>query len=429
MMTITDAIPAHSVAVGLMEFIDSVLGAMGLGRFRSLRELVYVAVVVAAAIAIGWSARKVVVWASGRFVSLSRSGEAREILQPRLVSRCSRFITPLVMMSLLPFAFSGGSALRGVCDKLLFIYLLVSIAMGLASVIEFIWRHYDVHENTRNLPLKGIANTCKGIVWLIVAIIGVSLLLGKSPAALLTGLGAFAAALMLIFKDSILGFVAGIQLSQNDMVRLGDWIVVPGTEVNGVVSDMSLTTVKVRNFDNTIVTCPPYMLVQNPVQNWRGINDSNARRIVYSLTVCNDSVVPLSPEMKARITAKYPELATWVGRVENAPGKMLFQPGLAVVNGSLDTNVGIFRAYILLYLRSHPQITSRQQMLARIVDPSSEGMQLNIYCFTDTTDWTLYEAIKSQVIEHFTSVAPDFGIELYTPASLDVDLIGRPAQV
>ncbi len=427
MMTITDAIPAHSVAVGLMDFIGSILGALGLGRFRSLHELVYAAVVVAAAIAIGWSARKVVVWASGRFVTLSRSGEAREILQPHLVSRCSHFITPLVMMSLLPFAFSDGSVLRSVCDKLLFIYLLVSIAMGLASVIEFIWRHYDVHENTRNLPLKGIANTCKGIVWLIVAIIGVSLLLGKSPAALLTGLGAFAAALMLIFKDSILGFVAGIQLSQNDMVRLGDWIVVPGTEVNGVVSDMSLTTVKVRNFDNTIVTCPPYTLVQNPVQNWRGINDSDSRRIVYSLTVCNDSVVPLAPDMKARIMAKYPVLATWAEQVEADSEKMLFRSGLAVVNGSLDTNIGIFRAYILLYLQSHPRITLRQQMLARIVEPSAEGMQLNIYCFTDTTDWTLYEAIKSQVIEHFISVAPDFGIELYTPASLDVDLIGRPA--
>lgn len=423
-MILTDVIPAHSIAVWLMTLIDRMLRFIGLEHMYTLHEIVYVVVVVAASITLGWAIRVIIVWSSRKFVRLSHTGLVNEILQSRLISRCSHFITPLVMMSLLPFAFNQGTLLRDICDKLLFIYLLVTIGIGLSAVIEFMWSHYDVHENTRNLPLKGIANTCKGIVWLIVAIIGMSVLVDKSPAALLTGLGAFAAALMLIFKDSILGFVAGIQLSQNDMVHLGDWIVVPGTEVNGIVNDISLTTVKVRNFDNTMVTCPPYMLVQHSFQNWSGIKDFGARRISYNLTVCNDSVIPLSDDLRARLMSRYPALASWAGKVSEAPRSLMFETGLSVVNGTVETNLGLFRAYILLYLQAHPRITQQQQMLARIVDPSSEGTQLNIYCFTDTTDWTLYEAIKSQVLEHFTSVAPDFGLELYTPASLDVDLMG-----
>lgn len=285
----------------------------------------------------------------------------------------------------------------------------------MAAVVDFIWVRYNRKENTRNLPLKGIANTMKGILWIIAFIIGVSVLIDKSPAALLTGLGAFAAALMLIFKDSILGFVAGIQLSQNDMVRIGDWIVVPDTPVNGNVIDISLSTVKVRNFDNTIITCPPYMLVQHSFQNWRGMSESGARRIFYNLTVENSTIHPADEAFVDDMVGKYPILKGWVDGVRSSNALVEYNKGQMSVNGTIETNLGLFRAYVCLYLMNHPQVAKDQQMLVRLETPVAQGTTLNIYVFTATTNWTLYEAIMSELLEHITAIAPTFGLRLYTP--------------
>ena len=160
-------------------------------------------------------------------------------------------------MAFIPFAFQTDSHALDILMRIVLVYFVLTVGWTICSVFNVIWVNYNRKENTKNLPLKGILNVAKGLVWMVIAIISVALLVDRSPAALLTGLGAFAAALMLIFKDSILGFVAGLQLSANDMLRVGDWIAIPGTIVNGIVTDVSLTAVKVRNWDNTTVTVPP----------------------------------------------------------------------------------------------------------------------------------------------------------------------------
>lgn len=375
----------------------------------------YIVIVAVVAIFIGWLIRKCILYVVRRLAGMRHTMLDDDLLQSRVFTKCSHIIVPIVLLSLVPFTLNYGSQMRIVIMKVLYIYAIIAFTYAMAAVVDFIWVRYNRKENTRNLPLKGIANTMKGILWIIAFIIGVSVLIDKSPAALLTGLGAFAAALMLIFKDSILGFVAGIQLSQNDMVRIGDWIVVPDTPVNGNVIDISLSTVKVRNFDNTIITCPPYMLVQHSFQNWRGMSESGARRIFYNLTVENSTIHPADEAFVDDMVGKYPILKSWVDGVRSSNALVEYNKGQMSVNGTIETNLGLFRAYVCLYLMNHPQVAKDQQMLVRLETPVAQGTTLNIYVFTATTNWTLYEAIMSELLEHITAIAPTFGLRLYTP--------------
>lgn len=412
---ITSFIPSHEVVQWLMGVIRHLLDIIGLRHEPRIEGLLYIVIVAVVAIFIGWLIRKCILYVVRRLAGMRHTMLDDDLLQSRVFTKCSHIIVPIVLLSLVPFTLNYGSQMRIVIMKVLYIYAIIAFTYAMAAVVDFIWVRYNRKENTRNLPLKGIANTMKGILWIIAFIIGVSVLIDKSPAALLTGLGAFAAALMLIFKDSILGFVAGIQLSQNDMVRIGDWIVVPDTPVNGNVIDISLSTVKVRNFDNTIITCPPYMLVQHSFQNWRGMSESGARRIFYNLTVENSTIHPADEAFVDDMVGKYPLLKSWVDGVRSSNALVEYNKGQMSVNGTIETNLGLFRAYVCLYLMNHPQVAKDQQMLVRLETPVAQGTTLNIYVFTATTNWTLYEAIMSELLEHITAIAPTFGLRLYTP--------------
>lgn len=398
-----------------MGVIRHLLDIIGLRHEPRIEGLLYIVIVAVVAIFIGWLIRKCILYVVRRLAGMRHTMLDDDLLQSRVFTKCSHIIVPIVLLSLVPFTLNYGSQMRIVIMKVLYIYAIIAFTYAMAAVVDFIWVRYNRKENTRNLPLKGIANTMKGILWIIAFIIGVSVLIDKSPAALLTGLGAFAAALMLIFKDSILGFVAGIQLSQNDMVRIGDWIVVPDTPVNGNVIDISLSTVKVRNFDNTIITCPPYMLVQHSFQNWRGMSESGARRIFYNLTVENSTIHPADEAFVDDMVGKYPILKSWVDSVRSSNALVEYNKDKMSVNGTIETNLGLFRAYVCLYLMNHPQVAKDQQMLVRLETPVAQGTTLNIYVFTATTNWTLYEAIMSELLEHITAIAPTFGLRLYTP--------------
>lgn len=234
--------------------------------------------------------------------------------------------------------------------------------------------------------------------------------------ALLGGLGAFAAALMLIFKDSILGFVSGIQLSSNDMLRVGDWIVVPSTIANGIVESVSLTTVKVRNWDNTIVSVPPYTLVSSPFQNWRGMSDSGVRQIERAVYIDNASIAPASDELLTAISIEFPIMQNYIAerKTEIAKGiPNVYNGGVAPVNGTIDSNLGLFRAYMCLYLLADKNISNDNNIIVRLLAPDCYGTQLEIYCFTATTDWLTYEAIRSELFEHIALAAPKFGLRIY----------------
>ena len=260
--------------------------------------------------------------------------------------------------------------------------------------------------------MKGMIQIIKGLLIGIWVIIAVSILIERSPMALITGLGAFAAVLMLIFKDSILGFVAGVQLSQNDMIRNGDWIVVPGGAVNGVVIDVSLNTVKVQNFDNTIVTIPPYSLISGEVQNWRGMSDSGGRRIMRSFTIDLNTVKFCTPELLQNLKQidilrdfiEKKEAQQQKGIVENT------ENSAGLVNGTIETNLGLFRAYMTLYLQQHKFINDQLTLMVRTLDPNDNGLPLQLYCFSANKNWVSYESIQAEIFEHYAAIMPRFGL-------------------
>lgn len=412
---------SHTVATWLLDFIDGLLNKIGLSHFETGEEIIYLSIVIVAALAVGWVIQKGVVFVLRRLARMKNNDVGRELLQMHTISKCCRIIPPLFFLALAPFAFDRNQHVIAIIERVAWIYVLICFAFGLCAVLKFIFHHYDIHRNTKKLPIQGVLNLAQGIVWIVIAICAVGVAVDKSPAVLLTGLGAFSAALMLVFKDSILGFVAGIQMSQNDMVHVGDWIVVPGTPANGTVLSMTLTAVKVQNWDNTIVTVPPYTLVSTSFQNYRGMKDSGARRIDKTFIIDLPTVRRLSSaEVDALVQSK-PILKGFVDNLRKNNQTAQLDGGMTPINGTIDTNLGLFRAYISEYVFNSPHISKEQQILIRLTDPTPYGLPLDIYCFTNTTDWDAYEAIQSTLMEHITTVCADFGLAIYTAGSLTVE--------
>ena len=422
-------IPSHAVGSWILGIIHSVLDRLGLEHTSWLEESLYIAVVLVVSLGFGWVIKKCVIALLRKFVSMRHSEAGRQFLNHHVISSCAHFIPPLVFLGFMPIAFSRGNDnhLLVIIERLVGAYTLVTCGMGLTAIGRFIFFRYNLRENTRNLPIKGILNISLGVIWIVITIIAVSILLDKSPAILLTGLGAFAAALMLIFKDSILGFVAGIQMSQNDMLHVGDWIVVPGTPANGIVLDVTLSAVKIRNFDNTIVTVPPYTLVSTTFQNYRGMVESGARRFTRTIIIDTPTIQRLTPAMLDGILKAHPELQGFVSGLNADKHIIGASPGVRPLNGTVETNLGLFRAYCSLYLMNSPLVDPSSRVLVRVLEPTDQGFPLDIYAFARTTDWGEYEAIQSAVMEHLATTAPDFGLVVYTSGAMTVDEVSQPA--
>lgn len=427
-------IPSHDVASLLMKLVDSILSIFHLERNGIIEEIFYTALVVVFAATIGWLIRRVIVWAVRKILALRHTEIGAELLRQRTITKCSHIIPPLIFMALIPFAFETDPKTFSLIMRWVGVYLLICVAIGINAVITFIWVQYDKHRNTDNHPLRGILNVAHGLVWIIILIIAISVLIHKSPMALLGGLGAFAAALMLIFKDSILGFVAGIQLSNNDMLRVGDWIVVPSTPANGTVIEVTLTVVKVQNWDNTIIMLPPYTLVSTSFQNWRGMSESGARRIQRSVIIDNNTIMPATDEFIKSIEAKYPEMTEYIEsrtKLRDEGKWNIYNAGNGTVNGSVETNLGLFRAYLCKYMIDNPSIDKTQNMMVRTLEANEAGTPLQIYCFSNNTSWIAYEAIASEMFEHIALAARDFQLDIYNSSdgnSMEIDLYDKTSQ-
>lgn len=407
-------IPSHRIASWLLACVKKMLEWLGVDHDKGIEEAVYTIVVCIIAVMLGWLVRHAILFVANRTVALRHSVIGEELRHRHTLSRCSHVITPVFILCLVPFAFDGESHTLDLIMKLSGIYALVAFAVAVNSIFTFIWAHYDEYKNTKRLPLRGVLNVAKGVVWGVVAIISMSVLLGRSPTVLLTGLGAFAAALMLIFRNSILGFVAGIQLAQNDMLRVGDWVVVPSTIANGIVIDVSLSVVKIRNWDNTTVMLPPYTLVTTSFQNWRGMKEVGFRQIMQSILVDASSVRESDEDLLKQVSSRFPVLKDFIVQQQKTGFSDDNLPG-----GTLTTNLGLYRAYITLYLRNNAHIASEQRMMVRILAQQPSGIPLQIFCYVTTTLWSEFSAIQSIIIEHFVAVAPIFGIRVYNyPDSL-----------
>ena len=413
---------AYEIADRLMEWVSDLLLRLTGSPSPVWDRIVYGVLVFVIAIVVGRILRAVVIYVIHRVARYRGSYLLKSLVEAHIFTRLTLIIPPLVIVALLPFAFHGTPAFLKLIEKLCWIYILGVIVFSINTQLSVFWKFYSSRTALRNRPMKGMIQIIKGLLagfWVIVA---VSILIERSPMALITGLGAFAAVLMLVFKDSILGFVAGVQLSQNDMIRSGDWIVVPGGSVNGIVIDVSLDTVKVQNFDNTIVTLPPYSLVSGEVQNWRGMTEAGGRRIMRSFTIDLSTVKFCTPEFLEKMKEmdilrdfiEKKEAQQQRGIVENT------QNSEGLVNGTIETNLGLFRAYMTLYLQHHKFIGGQMILMVRALDPNDNGLPLQLYCFSTNTDWVSYESIQSEIFEHYAAIMPRFGLYPFqNPSSRD----------
>lgn len=420
-MLALNIIPSHKMTAWLMLHIDRLLDRLGLDHHPAVEQVVYLLIIIAIAVGIGLAVRWLVVWGLRKLVKLRDGEVGRQLLRQRTFQKCSHFIPPLVFLGMAPFAFDAESTLMHIMDRLALVYAIIAMAYGLGAVSTFVFTVFDSRRNTRKLPLKGILNVVLGIIWIVAVIISVAVLVNKSPGTLLAGLTAFAAALMLIFRDSILGFVAGIQMSENDMVHVGDWIQVPGTLANGNVEDVSLSTVKIRNFDNTLIMVPPYDLVSKGFQNYRAMQDTGARRIMVNMIINTDSVVRATPELRASIAGLYPEMKPFFDRAAKTPDGWVCDNGSYVENGTTETNIGMYRAYATVYLNNNPHLSRDQMIMVRQMPPTADGYVLQFYCFADTAMWVAYEAVCSGITEHLATALRDFGLELHSSVRIEVD--------
>lgn len=403
-----DIVPSHDVALWLIDVIDVFLGWIGLGSNALIEEFLYVVLIIVASLAIGWLLRVLVLFIVKRVIVLRRFEIGKELVAQKVFTRLSYIIPPLIFLAFIPFAFAQNeSIILNLLNGTIVIYLSITIGIAICAILSFLWNHYDSHKNEKNHPLRGVLDVAKGVVWIVIMIVTVSSLLGKSPTVLLTGLGAFAAALMLVFKDSILGFVAGVQLSQNDMLRVGDWIIVPSTIANGIVEDVSLTVVKVRNWDNTLVMLPPYTLVSTSFQNWRGMIESKVRMISRIIIVDNNSVRYCDEHYLSTIKVRFPQLTHVI------ESGIKYEEGFVGIYGTRETNLGLFRAYLCDYLMNHDLVSKEWQILVNLQDGISDGIPLQISCYAKTTNWNKYEAIQSEIMEHAISLAPLFELSIY----------------
>jgi len=309
------------------------------------------------------------------------------------------------------------------------LWIMFYLLMSLYALLNFLEDILRPTSQKRNLPIRGIFQSIKLIAALIAIIFTVSLLIGKSPVILFSGLGAMTAVLSLVFKDTILGFVAGIQLSANEMLAVGDWLEMPKFGADGEVIDINLTTVKVRNWDNTITTIPAYSLIADSFKNWRGMSESGGRRIKRAIYIDATSVTFLTPEdierlRRAALLSDYIEQKITEIDADNQQSKVDLT---SLMNGRRLTNLGTFRAYLSVYLRQNKFIHPTMTQLVRQLAPEPNGIPLEIYAFSSDTSWANYEAIQSDIFDHIFATVPEFGLRVYqSPSGYDMQHIGGP---
>ncbi|WP_111643249.1 mechanosensitive ion channel family protein [Marinimicrobium alkaliphilum] len=307
------------------------------------------------------------------------------------------------------------------------LWILMFATLALFSLLDVLLDIFRRHESNRKLPLRGIFQSVKLIAAILAIILMISILIGRSPLILFSGLGAMTAVLMLVFKDPIMGLVAGIQLSVNKMLAVGDWLEMPKYGADGEVTDVALTTVKVRNWDNTITTVPTYALIADSFKNWRGMTDAGGRRISRPVHIDARSVHFLSEEeierlRKAQLITGYIEEKLAEIETYNTEHKV---DKSSLVNGRRLTNLGTFRAYLARYLKENPSIHQNMIQMVRQMEPTAHGIPLQVYAFTNDTAWVKYEAIQSDLFDHIFAVLPEFGLRVHqVPTGHDMQQIG-----
>ena len=341
-------------------------------------------------------------WASKHSKRLIRS-KWHTFLVKRKLGHHVLLLIPGIVLYILPYiAFKGRPDIIRILHRADIIYMLIVMIMIGNSILLAFLDFYSTTDKNRSHPLQGLVQGLQVVLYFIGGIIIMAVLIDKSPTVLLTGLGASAAVLMLVFKDSILGFVAGVQLSQNNMIRLGDWIQMPDGSANGTVEEITLNTVKVRNWDNTLTMIPPYTLVSTPFKNWRGMQESGGRRADKCLFIDMNTLEVCTEDMVADIRKAVPLMD---GYFRSLPSDKH--------QDSLPTNIQLYRLYIELYLRSDPDVNTALDIIVTQKEATPYGLPIEVYFFTKDKAWAVHERKQSDIFDHLMAMAPEFALRLY----------------
>lgn len=318
------------------------------------------------------------------------------LVERKVIHHLLHVVPGVLIYALLPVAFVRGKGLLDFSQRMCAIYIIVALLLTLNSVLLVMLDIYNSKEIRKNHPIRGLVQVLQVLIFFLGGIMVVSVLIDKSPVTLFAGLGAAATVLMLIFKDSILGFVSGVQLSANDMLRIGDWVTLPNGSADGIVKEITLNTVKIQNWDNTITTIPPYTMVNSTFQNWRGMQESGGRRVDKRIWLDLDTVRFTTAQELDNLRKDIPLLA-----------------GYAPESGSVPTNSQLYRVYIERYLRSLPVVNQELDLIIAQKEPTERGLPIRVYFFSRIKSWREYEVIQSDIFDHLLAMAPRFGLKLY----------------
>lgn len=336
------------------------------------------------------------------------------LVNRKVFYKLSYLVPPIIIHLLTPFIFNNPETVH-VIQRALFIYVLLVGAIASDALLSTLHDIYNTFPISGKIPVKGYMQVLKLVIYFLIGIIILSNILNKSPVVFLSSLGAMTAILMIIFKDAIMGLIAGIQLTANNMVRPGDWIEMEKYGADGDVVDMSLTTIKVRNWDKTITTIPSYALISDSFKNWRGMQESGGRRIKRAVYIDMTSIGFCSNEMLERFK-KIQYIAEYIDRKKREVDE--YNKNFKIdqsdpVNGRRLTNIGIFRAYIVAYLKNHPFINKDMTFLVRQLSPTANGLPIEVYVFCSDKTWANYEAVQSDIFDHILAALPRFDLKVF----------------
>lgn len=367
-----------------------------------LSDITATAAVVISGILTNWILQLTFNLISKQKIKLLKSKWHPYLVKRRLGQNILLLIPGLVMYIIPYLFFEKGDNMIRILHRLDISYMLIVITIIANSIMLAFLDIYSTTEKNRSHPLQGLVQGLQVILCFITGIIVIAILIDKSPTVLLTGLGASAAVLMLVFKDSILGFVAGVQLSQNNMIKLGDWIQLPDGSANGTVEQITLNTVKVRNWDNTISMIPPYTLVTSVFKNWRGMQESGGRRVDKCIFIDMNTLETCTPDMIADLRKAVPLI--------NSALKSINQE--STDNYTL-TNIQLYRLYIGTYLRQNKEVNTSLDIIITQKEATAYGLPIEVYFFLNDKRWAYYEQKQSDIFDHLMTMAHEFGLHLY----------------
>ncbi|CAM4092654.1 mechanosensitive ion channel family protein [Saccharibacillus endophyticus] len=405
-----------------MDFIRNHLQGYGMSdtMVTYLSNIIMVLFIAAVSVIANLITKKIVLNVIAKIVRKDRHKWGAIVLEKNVLHKLSHLV-PAIIIYFSAWSFPTYQIL---IERLAAVYMIVVTIMAVNALLNAFDEIYRSFEVSKIRPIKGYIQVMKIVLFIIGGILCVAGLIGQNPLIILSGLGALSAVLMLVFKDSILGLVAGVQLSSNDMVRVGDWIEMPNYNADGDVIDITLNTVKVMNFDKTITMIPSYALISDSFRNWRSMQMSGGRRIKRSIQIDTSSIGFCTEDMIAefrKIHYLSDYLASRTNEIEEYNREHGINRRESPVNGRQLTNVGVFREYVTQYLRHHPGINQNMTLMVRQLAPGDNGLPLEIYAFSGDTAWAVYETVQADIFDHIFAVAPMFGLRVFqNPTGHDI---------